>query len=364
MLTRKTVLSFLGVVGFLGMLVLPEGCRQRPNSISIAIMTKLASGSIVGSSEINAAKLFLEDNKIDYIHIVPIDDNWEPEKAKEACKTIPAQQIPILITSHISACAVAIKDQVIADKILTLVTGATTDALSGQDDLILRNIPDVEIEQKAIAEYVKKLEGEKVVVFPDSANMAYTEPGLKYFKKYITGKTIQPINISSDAIDPAAVESALRQSPFDIAYILIGGYRSSAVGVMSQVVARVNPSAPIILTPWVKSPVLLEAAGSAIKNCVLPSHYPPRGQNPAVDTYIDRFRKRYGYAPTFISLNVYTGLEILDEALQKGYRTPSDIKAYILEQRTFQTLFGPITFNSSGDVELPIYFSTDIAREF
>ena len=46
------------------------GCRQ--SKLDVAIMTKLEAGSIVGSSEINASKLFLDDNNIKNLDIVPL----------------------------------------------------------------------------------------------------------------------------------------------------------------------------------------------------------------------------------------------------------------------------------------------------
>lgn len=71
----------------LAFLLFPAGCSKKEKT-TVAIMTKLEAGSIVGSSEINAAKLFLEDHKIDNIEIFPIDDSWNPEKAVAAYKEI------------------------------------------------------------------------------------------------------------------------------------------------------------------------------------------------------------------------------------------------------------------------------------
>ncbi|HPO14140.1 MAG TPA: ABC transporter substrate-binding protein [Candidatus Hydrogenedentes bacterium] len=356
--------QWLALLFIAGWVVLPMGCKKTDSRLPIAIMTKLESGSIVGSSEFNAGKLFLEDQGITSIDLVPLNDDWKPDKTKEAYEEFKKKGLRILVTSHVSSCAVAIMDQINQDKVFAFVTGATTDALTGKDDYILRDIQDVQLEQKSIAEYVNALPGDKLVIIRDIVNNAYTEPAKKHFEHYLAKGSVRSCEISTDALDTNAVQTQLQREPFDVVYLLIGGYQSSAVGTLAQLVTQINPSAAIVLTPWVKSPVLLEAAGNAIKNCTLPSHYPPRGQNPAVDTYVDNYKKRFGYAPTFISLNVYTALEILYQAIQNNCTDPDSIKAYILKQKTFHTRFRTTTFDAFGDADIPLYFVTDIPKEF
>jgi len=125
------------------------GCRKK---VPVAIMTKLESGSIVGSSEINASKLFLEDNNINDIEIVPLDDGWNPAKAVTAYKELNRRGIRLLITSHTSICAIALEKLINRDHVLSFVTGATTDTLTDKNDYIIRNIQDVESEQKSISD--------------------------------------------------------------------------------------------------------------------------------------------------------------------------------------------------------------------
>lgn len=339
-------------------------CSPKDVRVPVAVMTKLEAGSIVGTSEINATRQFLEAYPDSLMEIVPVNDDWNPEKAREALKEVETRGIKFMVTSHVSTCAVAIQDQINKDKILTIVSGATTDALSETDDYILRNIPDVRHEQRCIAEKVNTLPRTRLAIVTDKANAAYTEPALKYFLETNKKEVVLTMEVSTDALALDEVTVKLRAVPFDLVYLVVGGYRSSAVGAMAQSAVQVNPEATVILTPWVKSPVLLEAAGAAIKNCILPAHYPARGENPVIDQYVDRFRTKYGYAPTFISLNVYTALEILNVALNSGRRTPEEVRQYVLQRKTFETTFGTTTFDANGDVQMPVYFITDIAREF
>ena len=348
---------------FLFMTIVFASCIGRDRTV-IAVMTKLEAGSIVGTSEINMAKLFIEENAIDDIEIFSINDNWDPEQSKAALDTISKEGIKILITSHTSTCAVPIMDRINREKILTFVTGATTDVLTGRDDYIFRNIQDVKTEQESIAEYLNGMPVSSVLIVRDIDNIGYTDPALKYFRKYIRKTISGAIDINVSRINIAKLKAAMSGRNCDAVYLLIGGYKSNAAGTIAQVAKSLYPSCKIMFTPWVRSPQLLESAGGAIRDCILPSHYPPRGQNPALSRQIDVFKKKFGYAPTYISFNVYGALQILDEAIKAGHRAPDDIRRYILEKKTFRTKFITVSFNKYGDTDIPLYFVTDIEKEF
>ncbi len=359
---QRTRCLYLTGTAFLCVAAVFFSCTKK-DKIPVALMTKLESGSIVGSSEVNAAKFFLEEHKSSRIDIFPIDDKWSPADALAAYKSIRKKGINILVTSHVSTCAVEIMDQINQDRVFTLVTGATTDLLSKKDDYIFRVIPDVEEEQKRIAEYIGKLPGSNLLVIRDLDNDAYTTPAFTYFKKFCRKKTIHLIDIRVSRMDMTDLSAKMKKTGFDILYLLVGGYKSH-IGGIAQMAVVINPSCRIVFTPWMKSPNLVETAGGALKNAVMPSHYPAREANSAVDAYIDKFRKRYGHAPTFISLNVYGALEVLNDAFEAGFVTPDEIRAYMLRKKTFKTSFGEIRFNSCGDVHSELYFVTDVAREF
>jgi branched-chain amino acid transport system substrate-binding protein len=326
-------------------------------------MTKLESGSIVGASEVNASKLYLEDAGLQNIEIIAIDDGWEPRKTKSAFREVVRQGIRILVTSHVSTCAIAIEEDINRAKVLTFVTGATTDLLSGKDDYIFRTVQDVANEQKSIADYVNKQPADGIIVIRDTVNDAYTTPALKHFKANVKKPLVALIDIDIGKFDPNGIARSLPASGKNIVYLLIGGYKIAA-GTIAQIVHQVMPTAKIVFTPWVKTPMLLETLGSAVSTSVIPSHYPPRGGVRAVDGYVARFKEKFGYPPTFISLNVYEALEIIGDAINEGHRDPDDIRRYMLKKKKFKTRFGFIVFDSFGDISRPLYFIPDLTREF
>ncbi len=155
---------------------------------------------------------------------------------------------------------------------------------------------------------------------------------------------------------------SLMSEEFDAIYILAGSFQS-AIGNIAQLFHYYHPESPIILTPWARSPAILEIAGSAISKIILPSQYPSRFDDPALDSYFTRFKERFGYEPHSMTIGIRQALELLDQAFSKGYKTPEKVKSYLLSSPVHQTSLGQISFDKYGDVSQKFYFIRDLQKE-
>lgn len=351
------------VILLMAFFLMLTGCGQE-KTVKVALMTKLEAGSLVGSSEVDSARMFLKENGIKNIEIVPFDDGWDIEKVKTAYKEARAQGIQIFITSHTSTCALELKkltDQEQND-VLVLVTGSTTNQLSNLDDNNIRVVQDVASEQKSIAEEISRYGFKHLLIVRDLDNIKYTEPGLEFFLKNYKGKTTL-IDMSIKTLDMTALKDQIAAVPFDGVYTLIGGNQSVS-GSVAQLAWYLNPHIKVFFTPWNNASTVVETAGDSIDVCVMANHYPFKGNQPGVKAYFDNFDKTYGYVPTYNSLHIYRALSILSNAVQAGETEPMAIKTYILNKADFDTKFGPITFNATGDVEMPLYFIDKVREAF
>ncbi|TFG84057.1 MAG: amino acid ABC transporter substrate-binding protein [Spirochaetales bacterium] len=334
-----------------------------PEPVHVAIMTKLEAGSLVGSSEVNAAHMAIEDMGMNGMVVVDAyDDGWIPEKTELAWDSIRKDGIDLVITSHVSSCAIALARLAADQDVLIFVTGATTTELTGKADRFVRNVPDLNDEQTDIAAWVRAKAPASILIVCDTDNDAYTKPALKVFTSELGGIPWRTVSVSMRAIDADAVRAGMEAAPYDLLYFLIGGYLSTT-GVLAQLGRLVQPECVVLFTPWMKTPALLETAGSALDGAYLPSFYPARGTDSRVDSYIDRYKAKYGYAPTFISLNVYSAMEILLDRIRQGIRSPGKILDSIVGTEV-QTSFGPLSFDRYGDNQRPVYMIDDIAGEF
>jgi branched-chain amino acid transport system substrate-binding protein len=156
-------------------------------------------------------------------------------------------------------------------------------------------------------------------VLQDTSNLAYTDPAFVAFE--IELNTVKRWHMEHRALLMSAFnpdqERQLMAQPFDALYILGGGFQS-AIGNIAQLFHYFHPDAPIVLTPWARSPAILETAGDAIDQIILASTYPLHGSVAEIDDYFNRFAARFGYKPHAMTIEVRQALELLDQAFAQG----------------------------------------------
>ena len=335
-----------------------------PPPIPVGMVAWLASGSVIGSSVMNAGDLFLEERPHSRIQVVPLDDKWKPELSVPVIQGAMAQGVRFFIATHPSHCAVASLPLFAAPGALLINAAATSPVLSGQDDFLLRIIPDAVQEQTAIARRVNDLPGQRILVLQDTGNRPYTDPAFAAFSAELAA--LGPWHIEHRPLQVADFKPddyrSLMAEPFDALYILAGSFQT-AVGNIAQLFHYLHPEAPILLTPWARSPAILETAGDAIDRLILPSVYPSRHQYAAIDDYFRRYRARFGYEAHAMTIGVRQAFELLDAAFAQGHDTPEAVKAYLLSVPVHQTSLGPIAFDASGDIGGRFFFLTDLRRE-
>ncbi len=359
---RLLLFSIIGVSLILAAVIFYYFQKDKP--VMVGLVAWSASGAVVGSSELNAGDLFLEEHPNSLIRIFPVDDQWNPDLTRPAIEEAMRNGVRFFVTSHPSKCAVVMMELFKEPSALAIVAAATSPVLTGKDDYTLRIIADAEQEQRSIARYVNNMKGERILVLQDEGNLPYTDPAFKFFseeletlgKWRIVHNKLVVSNFSPDELTPIMKEH------YDALFILAGSYQA-AIGNIAQLFHYLHPNAPILLTPWARSPGILENAGPAISKIILPSQYPSRHDDPSLDSYFSRFQNRFGYEPHAMTIGVRQALELLDIAFSKGYRTPEDVKNYLVSAKTHETSLGLISFDQYGDVAQPFCFTVDLERE-
>lgn len=363
---KKRFLPFLPILGLplLITLVWLGGRWLPPAPIQVGLITWMASGAVVGSSEMNAGDLFLEEHPHTRIQLVPVDDEWNPERTPHVIAEAMARGVRFFVSTHPSHCAVASLPLFADGRALVINAASTSPALTGRDDFLLRIVPDAIQEQRALSREVAGWPGRRLLVVQDSGNLAYTDPAFAAFSAALaTSDRWQVIQrkLTIAAFRPED-ERAFMAEHYDALYVLAGSYQS-AIGNLAQLFHALHPEAPILLTPWARSPAILDTLGAAIGHVVLSSQHPSRHADPALDDYFRRFRARFGYEAHAMTIETRQALELLNRAFQQGHDTPETVKRALLAVPTHPTSLGPIAFDRTGDVTGDFRFLRDLDRE-
>jgi len=333
--------------------------------VMVAVVTRSSAGSVIGSSEVNAGVLFAEEVRTSRLKVVPLNDQWEPAVTRGQIAEARAKGVRFFITSHPSNCAVEAAPLFSNDtEALMLVTASVTDALTGRDDGILRIVPDVALEQRELARYVAGSGARRILVVQDTSNRPYTDPAFRVFSEELARHGsfhITKLEVLVSSFGHDELKEFLSQ-PADLFYILAGSHQP-AIGTIAQLACLQNKTAPILLTPWTRSPAVWEAAGPAASRIVLASHFPARDADPALRSYVARFRARFGYDPASLSIGVRQALELLDAAARAGHRTPKRVKQWLLSHSPHRTSLGLVSFDRFGDATTGFHYLTDLRQE-
>lgn len=364
---RRVRLMLLGLLPILlvGWLV----WRVSSQPIAVGLLTLMSPGTAIDAIDAseNAGELFLEEHPDSRIRVLNAYEGSEPDQTVPAIEAALARGTRFFISLHPSKHAVASLHLFADGRALMLNVASTTPALTGRDDFLLRLAPDAVQEQQALARFVAQLPGRRLLVLRDTGNPPYTEPAFATFSAALGAQSRWEIVHQALPVQDFRPDDwqAVMAEPFDALYILAGTFQN-AIGNIAQLFHVHHPEAPILLTPWTRSPAILDTAGEAIERIVLPSLYPARQADPRIDDYLTQFTRRFGYTPGMLTLGVRQSLELLDQAFDAGRTTPAAVRRYLLEHSPHPTSFGPVAFDANGDVPgaYPFQFIRDPRAEF
>ena len=342
-------------VALLGLL----GWQSRPEPEPLIVMmdSPQLEHSQFDPSEMDAAILFLEDSPNSPFDIEFFFYDFDGAVTREVMAGQLAQGRQFFITTQPSQVAVA-TSELFRDKSnrLLINTSATSTLMSGRDDAMVRIIPDLQEEQTFIAQHILSLAPERVLVLVDTGNAGYTFPAAEVLTHYFdqqqfTGYHIEKISFLEVQVDALA---PIIREPWDLLYIL-GGDFQTRIGNIGQFFHQNHPESVLLLTPWARSPVILQMVAQSDRPLQMISHFPWEHESPELTEYLDRFEQRFGYRPSFMAVKVRQGLEILMAAIQAVGTNPQAVQNHIVQQAEWHTSLGPIRLNAMGDALATFY---------
>lgn len=352
---RLRLLTLLAAVG-----IVATGAfwwwRQRP--VPVAVDMLLVGSAAWDPTSLNTATLFLEERPGSRIRLVNLYNRTEPAHSPASIAALKRQGVRFFLSTHPSSHLLASLGEFSRGDALAINAAAASSALSGRNDYVLRVVPDVRQEQRAIATAVHGLPirdspqrtSRRLLVLRDTANPAYTTTALAAFRtelERLGGWQLEIRPLLVRGFDPRR-DRELLQGDHDALYILAGLFQP-AIGHLSQLFQQLHPEAPILLTPWARSPAVIGTMGTARTNTLLTSSFAARRHDPALNSYLERFRQRFGYSPGALAISTRQAIELLDQALATGAQTPTDVKRFLLSRPEHRTSLGPVRLDANGD---------------
>jgi branched-chain amino acid transport system substrate-binding protein len=150
--------------------------------------------------------------------------------------------------------------------------------------------------------------------------------------------------------DPEEVIPRLRESECDA--VILWGTTAPALRLLRALRAA-GMSMPVLAPSLLASPETIEGSGW-IGNLVVSAPYDLSRQDPAVESFVKRFRKRWGVPPSPVAFFSYDAARLTIQAIEAAGLNRMRIRDK-LTQTSFDGLTGRIQFNSlRGNTAEPI----------
>jgi branched-chain amino acid transport system substrate-binding protein len=325
---------------------------RRPIAVAVGMDLPLVQGAATDPSDRYTAIQYRDEHPGSRIALLTMFNHPDPARAPGTIAALKRRSVRFFVTTQTSSQAVPSLGQFSGGDALAINVSAVSNKLSGRDDFLLRVVPDLVQEQQAIARELNRRPGGRLLVLQDTGNPAWTEPAWAVFSAAIqrAGRwqlVRRQLDVAS--FDPRR-DQPLVEGPFDGLYVLAGSFLPT-IGNLSQLFHQLHPRAPIVLTPWARSPQITQNAGKANARITVVSPYPARRHSDVIDRHFQRFERRFGYTPYAMTIGTRQALELLDQAFASGATTPAQVKRYLLEKPVHQTSLGPVRFDRHGDVQ-------------
>ncbi len=103
------------------------------------------------------------------------------------------------------------------------------------------------------------------------------------------------------------------------------------------------------------SPDFARTADSSIDGAVFVDGFFLDSPNPAVQDFVDRFKKRFQANPTLFAMQGYDAARLVIEAVRKGATSGDGVREFLLTQQDLPTLGGPAAFGPDGTLNRPLF---------
>lgn len=315
----------------------------------------------VGVEAFNAINLAYAEYKDTHpngfdLNILSVDDSWEPSKSLPAYLSC-ISNVDLLIILTGSSSFMLIYDEVLKHpEILHYALGPTTTLLSGKQDNVVRNLCDMEKEQKMIAEFASSRKIERLlIVIETDFNAKYTEPAARYFQQYAHIPFVDVVGISGNLMDTDKVKELLQANHYDAMYALIGGMpRESAI--LIQQARAIQKDIPVLITPWIRGLIFEQALGGENNHIFMPCHL-KLFNNPSIDHFSAAYEKMFGAeSKEYFSPLMYDLANSLFETLDKTGSAKTSRLLPALISSEFNGTSGTVRFDSYGDAESQMHF--------
>ena len=292
------------------------------------------------------------------VELLVRDDLGTPEGARAADRELIEAGVVAIVghmTSGQSVAAVPVIDEA---RVVLMGPTTSTSRLAGLDDYFFRVTATTSTVARVQAEHIYRRRGlSRVAIAYSTDNEAFTQDyGTAFAEAYrdFGGEVVAYEGFSSfdETLDFTALMAALQRGDPHGLLIIAPAFETA---FLAQQLRLHDIRVPLFATGWSQTQTLIANGGQAVEGLEIVRIYVSDSDNPAFMDFEERYRARFGQAPSFAAAQTYEAVRVLAAALEKTGGRAKGLREALLEIREFEGLIGPIFMDAYGDVVRPYF---------
>jgi branched-chain amino acid transport system substrate-binding protein len=296
---------------------------------------RLAADEINAKGGISGRKLVMDEG----------DDRGSPKDAANvAQKFVSDVQVVAMIGGATSTATFGAVPVAQRGKLPFVITLASHPDLTKEGNYIFRNSVTQETEGPALARLVKAcFDAKKIAVMHLNNDWAISMTDL--FLKSLMSTGIEVVANESynpgESIDYGPKLTKVRAANPDIIWF---GAQYNDLALILKQAERMNLGKPLVGSAGDHSTGLIKVAGSAADGLYLHTMFFSGDPDPRVQTFVKKFKERFGQDPNIFSTQAYDGLFVLAKAIEDARFERNAIRG-ALEKVVYEGVAGKIAFS-------------------
>jgi branched-chain amino acid transport system substrate-binding protein len=345
----------IGIVTTLALGLLAAGCSSDVKIGAIVSETgavasygeKVKKGLELALEEINSGGGLDSGGKV---IIVYKDDATIPERGKQVIQElIDDDGVNLVIGAISSRVTLAIAPMCEKERVLLFSPSSSAPEISRAGDYVYRNYPSDIREGTSMAKFAKDLGLERIVIFAMDDDFGrglrdvFTQQYESRFRQVVESFEFQ----EGDAAQfPDMISTTKEVAPDGIYVVAYQNDLSELLPMMHE--AGIES---VLMASSAVTPDVVRLTGAAAENLVYPqSFFELDSQEPAVASFVNAYRKKYGDDPDIYSAHGYDALKLLIRAINNGGGAhPDDVRIGLNGIHDYEGAAGKTTFDKNGD---------------
>lgn len=352
--SRKTFLWFVAAAVVVAVPVFVFRKPKEPGgTLKIGVIAPMTGNfAIFGERIRNGMELAKEDSVTSKPLEIIYEDACQPKDAVSAVKKlIDTDKISLLGGSFCLVGFVPVIPIAEQNKIIAFNTAANPDSTL--------NHPYVFSTNKSI-----KSDAEKLALFAaknlkakTATTLFYVTPlGLdygKYFKQYFEeqgGKVLSEEQVDLNATDFRTQLAKIKSLHPDVVFVV---HLAKSLGTFIKQTRELGIKSTLLSISEAEDPGVLQVAGFAAEGFVISSSEPTE-KTPAVTSFEERYKQKFGNEADIIAANAYDALKLQILAYEKCAGQVGCMVDYLHQVKNYDGASGNITVNQDGSADKPV----------